>query len=126
MFTNFIMTFIPLFVAFDAIGVLPIYLSLTQDMDTDVRARVLRHSIITASAITVLFLLIGKGIFIILWDHDLGFSDRRGAYPAGDRHYGHHLFRTKEPEASPGGGHSPYRHPLNRRSGSPDDIDHVE
>ena len=66
MFTNFIMTFIPLFVAFDAIGVLPIYLSLTQDMDTDVRARVLRHSIITASAITVLFLLIGKGIFIIL------------------------------------------------------------
>jgi len=66
MVTNFIMTFIPLFVAFDAIGVLPIYLSLTQDMDTDVRARVLRHSIITASAITVLFLLIGKGIFIIL------------------------------------------------------------
>src|SRR3989304_3573000 len=66
MVTNFIMTFIPLFVAFDAIGVLPIYLSLTQDMDTDVRARVLWHSIITASAITVLFLLIGKGIFIIL------------------------------------------------------------
>src|SRR4030067_2789242 len=66
MLTNFIMTFIPLFVSFDAICVLPIYLSLTQDMDTDVRARVLRHSIITSSAITVLFLLIGKGIFIIL------------------------------------------------------------
>ena len=66
MFNNFIMTFIPLFVAFDAIGVLPIYLSLTEEMDDYVRSRVLRNSIITASAITVLFLLIGKGIFYIL------------------------------------------------------------
>lgn len=66
MFSNFIMTFIPLFVAFDAIGVLPIYLSLTENMDGYIKSRVLRNSIITASAITVLFLLIGKGIFIIL------------------------------------------------------------
>ena len=66
MLTNFIMTFIPLFVAFDAIGIIPIYISLTQDMDETVKVRVLRHSIITASAITVLFLLVGKGIFLIL------------------------------------------------------------
>lgn len=66
MLTNFIMTFIPLFVAFDAIGVLPIYISLTQDMEDAVRAKVLRHSVITATAVTVLFLLIGKGVFIIL------------------------------------------------------------
>lgn len=66
MLTNFIMTFIPLFVAFDAIGVLPIYISLTQDMEDAVRAKVLRHSVITATAVTVLFLLIGKGVFITL------------------------------------------------------------
>ncbi|MBI5192318.1 MAG: MarC family protein, partial [Nitrospirae bacterium] len=60
------MTFIPLFVAFDAIGVLPIYISLTQDMEDAVRAKVLRHSVITATAVTVLFLLIGKGVFITL------------------------------------------------------------
>lgn len=66
MLTNFIMTFIPLFVAFDAIGVLPIYISLTQDMEDAVRGKVLRHSVITATAVTVLFLLIGKGVFIIL------------------------------------------------------------
>lgn len=66
MLNNFIMTFIPLFVAFDAIGVLPIYISLTQDMEDAVRGKVLRHSVITATAVTVLFLLIGKGVFIIL------------------------------------------------------------
>ena len=66
MFNNFVMTFIPLFVAFDAIGIIPIYMSLTQDMEESVRSRVLRHSIITASAITVLFLLVGKVIFLIL------------------------------------------------------------
>src|SRR3990167_3510286 len=66
MLTNFVMTFIPLFVAFDAIGVLPIYMSLTEDMETSARSRILRESIITASVLTVLFLLVGKGIFIML------------------------------------------------------------
>lgn len=66
MLNNFIMTFIPLFVAFDAIGVLPIYMSLTEEMDVPVRGKVLRESIITASVLTVLFLLVGKGVFIIL------------------------------------------------------------
>ncbi|MBI5193779.1 MAG: MarC family protein, partial [Nitrospirae bacterium] len=46
--------------------VLPIYISLTQDMEDAVRAKVLRHSVITATAVTVLFLLIGKGVFITL------------------------------------------------------------
>lgn len=66
MVNNFVMTFIPLFVAFDAIGVLPIYMSLTDELDNAVRRRVLRDSIITATILTVLFLLVGKGIFIIL------------------------------------------------------------
>ncbi|MCC6544366.1 MAG: MarC family protein [Nitrospirae bacterium] len=66
MFSNFVMTFIPLFVAFDAIGVLPIYMSLTEEMEASARSRILRESIITASVLTILFLLIGKGVFIIL------------------------------------------------------------
>lgn len=66
MLSNFIMSFIPLFVAFDAIGILPIYMSLTQDMDSYVKKKVLTHSIITATAITVIFLFVGKGIFMIL------------------------------------------------------------
>ena len=66
MFSNFVMTFIPLFVAFDAIGVLPIYMSLTEEMEASARSRILRESIITASVLTILFLLIGNGIFIIL------------------------------------------------------------
>ncbi len=66
MFTNFVMTFIPLFVAFDAIGVLPIYMSLTEGMETAFRKKILSESIITASVLTILFLFVGKGIFIIL------------------------------------------------------------
>src|SRR3989304_5361248 len=66
MLTNFVMTFIPLFGAFDPIGVLPIYMSLTEEMEVSARRRILRESIITASVLTILFLLIGKGIFIIL------------------------------------------------------------
>ncbi len=66
MFSDFVMTFIPLFVAFDAIGVLPIYMSLTEEMESSARSRTLRDSIITASVLTILFLFIGKGIFIIL------------------------------------------------------------
>ena len=66
MYSNFIMSFIPLFVAFDAIGILPIYMSLAQDMDSNVKKKVLTHSIITATAITVIFLFVGKGIFMIL------------------------------------------------------------
>lgn len=66
MFQEFILTFIPLFVAFDVIGVLPIFISLTRGMDERERKRTLRHSVITATAITLAFLLVGKGIFLTL------------------------------------------------------------
>lgn len=66
MFNTFIMAFIPLFVAFDAIGVLPLYISLTRELKPSVRSRVLRESIATASILTVLFVLVGKIIFAIL------------------------------------------------------------
>jgi len=66
MLQDLILTFIPLFVAFDVIGVLPIFISLTQGLDTKERRRVLRLSIITATAITFAFLIVGKGIFLVL------------------------------------------------------------
>src|SRR3970040_556349 len=56
MLTNFFMTFIPLFVAFDAIGVLPIYMSLTEEMEVSARRRILRDSLITASLTTLIML----------------------------------------------------------------------
>ncbi|HAG50423.1 MAG: hypothetical protein A2X87_02185 [Deltaproteobacteria bacterium GWC2_42_51] len=66
MLQDLILTFIPLFVAFDTIGLVPIFISLTRGMDAQSRGRILRHSVITATAITLVFLIIGKGIFVIL------------------------------------------------------------
>jgi multiple antibiotic resistance protein len=63
---EFGLTFVPLFVAMDAIGVLPILLPLTQDMKAKERRRVVRLAVITALVLGLGFVVIGKGIFIFL------------------------------------------------------------
>jgi len=62
----YLLTFIPLFVAVDAIGLLPVYLTLTEGFSPEARMRVLWHSLITATIVALVFVLIGKGIFVIL------------------------------------------------------------
>jgi multiple antibiotic resistance protein len=63
---EFGLTFVPLFVAMDAIGVLPILLPLTQDMKANERRRVVRLAVITALVLGLGFVVIGKGIFLFL------------------------------------------------------------
>lgn len=63
---EFGLTFVPLFVAMDAIGVLPILLPLTQDMKGKERSRIVRLAVITALGLGLGFVAIGKGIFIFL------------------------------------------------------------
>ncbi len=63
---EFGLTFVPLFVAMDAIGVLPILLPLTQDMKAKERSRIVRLAVITALGLGLGFVAIGKGIFIFL------------------------------------------------------------
>lgn len=53
-------------VAIDAIGVLPLYIALTDGMDIPVRKRVARQSVLTAFLITVSFVFIGSNIFYAL------------------------------------------------------------
>jgi multiple antibiotic resistance protein len=60
------MSFIPLFVAVDAIGILPFILSLTQDMNPAERPRTIRYAMLTAFALGLVFIGIGKGIFFVL------------------------------------------------------------
>jgi len=57
---------IPLFVAMDAIGILPFVLSLTQDMSAEERPRVIRYAMLTAFAMGLGFIGIGKGVFTAL------------------------------------------------------------
>lgn len=69
-FLNFIkdvgLSFIPLFIAVDAIGLLPFILSLTQDMNPAERPRTIRYAMFTGFVLGLVFVGIGKGIFFVL------------------------------------------------------------
>jgi multiple antibiotic resistance protein len=58
--------FIPLFVAFDALGILPIFVSLTSEMIPSERKKVVRQSILTGFLAGIGFLVLGKSVFTLL------------------------------------------------------------
>lgn len=62
----YILAFIPIFVAVNAVSVLPIYVALTDDLKQRQRERVLLRSVLTATAIAVAFIFIGKFVFNII------------------------------------------------------------
>jgi len=59
----FLLSFIPIFVAVDAFGVLPVFISLTQGISEKEKLQVLKQSVITALAVAISFVFIGKAIF---------------------------------------------------------------
>jgi multiple antibiotic resistance protein len=63
---EFGLTFVPLFVAMDAIGVLPTMLPMTSEMSAGERSRVIRYAIFTALGLGLGFVVIGKGIFLFM------------------------------------------------------------
>ena len=56
---EFWLCFVPLFVAVDAIGVLPLFVSLTEEMQKQRRQTVILQSVITATIVAVAFLWFG-------------------------------------------------------------------
>ncbi len=60
MFTPYILSFIPIFVAVNALGNLPLYLSLTEGMKPKAKHKVVINSIAVATVIALVFLIIGK------------------------------------------------------------------
>lgn len=63
---SFWLCFVPLFVAVDAIGVLPMFVGLTEGLEGPVVRRVLRQSVLTAAIVGIAFLAIGKGVLNLL------------------------------------------------------------
>jgi len=63
---DYFLAFVPIFVAMDAIGVLPIFLSLTEGLSPEERRGVVKASIATAFAVGVGFLFLGKFIFSVI------------------------------------------------------------
>ncbi len=58
--------FIPLFVAFNALGILPIFVSLTTEMSQAERKKVARQSVLTGFLVSLGFLGAGKSVFLLL------------------------------------------------------------
>jgi multiple antibiotic resistance protein len=58
--------FIPLFVAFNALGILPIFVSLTSEMASPERRRVIHQSLLTGFLASIGFLAVGKSVFALL------------------------------------------------------------
>ena len=59
-------TFIPLFVAMDIFAVLPIFISITNDMTDSRKSAVISQSILTALAVSMVFVALGEAVFRIL------------------------------------------------------------
>ena len=60
------MTFIPLFVAMDSFGILPIYMSITVNLSDDEKRTVARNSTMAALGICLAFIAVGEAVFRIL------------------------------------------------------------
>lgn len=75
----FVKSFISLFVAIDAIGVLPFLMSLTKNLETHERKSLINRATISALAIGVAFVLIGKQLFSFLGITDNDFKIAGGS-----------------------------------------------
>ena len=62
----YILSFIPLFVAVDAIGNIPIFLSLVEGSSKTQRNRIIRDAVFTALAVAIIFMFIGTWVFSLL------------------------------------------------------------
>ena len=61
-----VITFIPIFVAMDALGILPIFVGMTRKRRENERRRIVALSMLTAFFLTALFTIMGKSIFRFL------------------------------------------------------------
>lgn len=66
MMDTFLLSFIPLFVAFDVLGILPVYIKLTMSMDQPGKTKQLRDSLFTAFIISLLFVIVGNRVMTYL------------------------------------------------------------
>ncbi|MEW6117813.1 MAG: MarC family protein [Nitrospirota bacterium] len=64
--STYLLTIIPLMVAIDAPGLLPVYLSITEGFEAHEKKKVARQSVLTAFFVTIIFIFLGTAVFNIL------------------------------------------------------------
>jgi len=63
---KFLLAFIPLFVAMDPVGLVPLFLNMTQGVERPHRERIAWQAIITAAIVAVGFMFLGRWTFRVL------------------------------------------------------------
>jgi len=63
---NFLLAFIPLFIAIDVVGILPIFISLVEGLEKHQKTKITNQSVITALSVSIGFLALGKFVFSVL------------------------------------------------------------
>ncbi len=64
--TNIALAFIPIFVAVDAIGIAPIFVSLTVSLEQKDKNRIILQSMLTAICLAIGFIFLGKAVFNLM------------------------------------------------------------
>ena len=63
---NFLLAFIPLFVAVDAVGVLPIFMGLMDGVEAPRRRKIVVQSVLTAATVAIVFTIAGPSFLRLL------------------------------------------------------------
>ncbi len=63
---DFWLCFLPLFIAMDPVGLLPMFMGLTHGLEAKDIRRAIKHSMLTATVVIILFVAIGKWIFELI------------------------------------------------------------
>lgn len=66
MMKSFWLSFVPLFVAVDAVGILPLFINLTEGIEPQKIRRIILQSIITALIVALVFIVVGTAILRLL------------------------------------------------------------
>lgn len=64
--SSFWLCFVPLFVAVDPIGILPLYMGMTEGVPRPQQRQIIGQSVVTAMLVAMAFLLVGRGAFRLL------------------------------------------------------------
>jgi multiple antibiotic resistance protein len=62
----FILTFLPLFIVIDAVGILPFVISMSEDMSTRERHKMIHVATITAAVVGLIFLFFGQFVLRVM------------------------------------------------------------
>ena len=66
LFLPYILSFIPLFVAVDAIANIPVFLSLVEHVSKPARKKIILDAVVTGTAVAIIFMCVGKWILSLL------------------------------------------------------------